>query len=139
MTKAVFLDASFWVIYRDTEELRQPLAARMVGELFRQKTPMVTTLPVVCEIHAYFARRPVIRETILKELCENPVMMLEEISCEDQRSAREILHANEDKTYSLCDALSFAVMRRLKIHRAASFDKHFRQFGEFEIIPDKFP
>jgi predicted nucleic acid-binding protein len=139
MTNPIFLDASFWVIYRNTEELRQPLAAQIVGELFRQKAPMVTTLPVVCEVHAYFARNPMIRETILSELCENPIVTLEEISHQDQNAAIELLRANEDKTYSLCDALSFIVMRRLKIHRAASFDKHFRQFGEFEIIPDKFP
>lgn len=138
MTNAIFLDASFWVIYRNTEEVRQPLARRMVADLFRQKALLVTTLPVVCEIHAYFARNPLIRETILRELCENPIVTLEEISHEDQKAALEILRTNCDKTYSLCDALSFVVMRRLNIHRAISFDKHFRQFGEFEIIPNKF-
>src|SRR5579862_3192832 len=138
MTNAVFLDASFWVVYRDPEELRQPLAHRVVAELFRQKAYLVTTLPVVCEIHAYFARRPLIRQTILKELCENPIVTLEEISHQDQNAARELLRVNDDKTYSLCDTLSFVVMRRLKIRRAITFDKHFRQFGEFEVIPNKF-
>jgi predicted nucleic acid-binding protein len=27
------------------------------------------------------------------------------------------------------------IMRRLNIKRAVAFDQHFRQFGEFEVIP----
>jgi hypothetical protein len=45
------------------------------------------------------------------------------------------LSVTGDKTYSLCDALSFAVMERLKISRAASFDAHFRQYGKFVVLP----
>jgi predicted nucleic acid-binding protein len=139
MTNAVFLDASFWVVFRDDEELRQPLACRIVADLFRQKAPIVTTLPVICEVHAYFARNPSIRQTILLDFYENPVVTVEAISLEDQRDALKLLRMNDDKTYSLCDALSFVVMRRLNIRRALSFDKHFHQFGEFEVIPNQFP
>lgn len=139
MTDAVFVDASFWVVYRDTDELRQPLAARILGELFQERSPLVTTLPVLCEIHAYFARRPLARHRVLKDLCDNPIVTLEEISQKDKSAALEILRKNHDKTYSLCDALSFVVMRRLRVRRAASFDRHFRQFGEFQVIPDQFP
>ncbi|MDB6057270.1 MAG: hypothetical protein JWO95_1114, partial [Verrucomicrobiales bacterium] len=39
-----------------------------------------------------------------------------------------------DKDYSLCDALSFVIIRRIGLRQAASFDKHFRQFGEFEVL-----
>jgi uncharacterized protein len=139
MTTAVFLDASFWVVYRNDEELRHPLARRVIADLFRQKAPIVTTLPVICEVHAYFTRNPLIRRMLLRDFYENPVVTLEEVLHEDQQAALELLRVNDDKTYSLCDALSFVVMRRLNIRRAVSFDKHFRQIGEFEIIPDDFP
>ena len=139
MTDAVFLDASFWVVYRNAEELQHPLAKQIVSDIFRQRTRLVTTLPVVCEIHAFFARKPLMRQIILRELCENPIVTMEEISHQDQAESLELLRANKDKTYSLCDALSFVVMRRLHLRRAVSFDKHFRQFGEFEIIPEIFP
>lgn len=137
MINAVFLDASFWVVYRNDEELRQPVACRVVADLFRQKAQIVTTLPVICEVHAYFARNPLVRRIILTEFYENPVVTLEAASLEDQRAALELLRMNDDKTYSLCDALSFVVMRRLNIRRALSFDRHFHQFGEFEVIPNK--
>jgi predicted nucleic acid-binding protein len=54
---------------------------------------------------------------------------------EDHRAARAIIDNSRDKDFSLCDALSFAVMERLKITRAASFDKHFRQYGKFTVLP----
>jgi len=45
----------------------------------------------------------------------------------DEAEAEEIVKRFRYKDYSLCDALSFAVMRRLKISAAFTFDRHFRQ------------
>jgi uncharacterized protein len=135
----IFLDASFWVVYREEKEGNHPLARRVMSELFRQHSHFVTILPVVCEIHAYFARERTKREQILRDLFSNSVVMLENILHQDQQAALEILQSHRDKTYSLCDALSFVVMRRLDVKRALAFDNHFRQFGEFEIIPENFP
>ena len=39
-----------------------------------------------------------------------------------------------DKTYSLCDALSFVVMERLGIGEAVAYDRHFREYGQFLIL-----
>jgi len=44
------------------------------------------------------------------------------------------LRAHEDKSYSLCDALSFVVMERLRIREAIAFDQHFRAYGRFTIL-----
>ena len=43
--------------------------------------------------------------------------------------AEDILAHYQDKTFSLTDALSFAVMERLGIQAAFSLDRHFAQFG----------
>lgn len=138
MTNPVFLDASFWIDFRDEEALPHALARKTIGDLFRQRARFVTTLPVICEIHAYFTRSPVTREMVLRELCENPIVTVEDVSAQDQTEALSILRKHRDKDYSLCDALSFVVMRRLSLTRVLSFDDHFRQFGEFEVIPNKF-
>ncbi len=134
MTNRIFVDSSFWITYRDEREARQPQANQIVAQLLQQRAHLVTTLPVVCEIHATFSRSRRKRELILRDLWNNPLVTIENISLQDQSAAVELLRANEDKTYPICDALSFVVMRRLGIRRAASFDQHFRQFGEFEII-----
>jgi predicted nucleic acid-binding protein len=138
MRRHVFLDASFWITYRDEKEGRQPAATRTVAELFRQRCDFVTTLPVICEIHATFARNRRKRDQVLSDLYDNPVVTVENILPEDQNAAFQLLRANRDKTYPLCDAISFAVMRRLRISQVATFDSHFRQFGEFEILPGEF-
>ena len=130
----VFIDSSFWITYREETEARWAEAQRIVAELFRRQTHFVTTLPVICEIHAAFSRNPRKRMLVLRDLCNNPLVTIEAVSPQDQQAALELLLRHKDKTYPLCDALSFVIMRRLKIARAVAFDVHFRQFGEFEII-----
>jgi hypothetical protein len=50
------------------------------------------------------------------------------------KRAREILARYADKDFSLCNALSFAVMEARGVRRAFSFDRHFRQYGRFEVL-----
>jgi uncharacterized protein len=45
------------------------------------------------------------------------------------REAVELLLARQDKSYSLCDAVSFVLMRQRGIVNALSTDKHFEQEG----------
>ena len=61
-------------------------------------------------------------------------MHLAEVSSEDNQRAIALLRKHDDKTYPFCDAVSFVVMRRLEVRRAAAFDDHFNQFGEFEVL-----
>jgi len=39
-----------------------------------------------------------------------------------------------DKDWSLCDAISFAVMESRSVGAAFSFDRHFAQYGRFEVL-----
>jgi predicted nucleic acid-binding protein len=43
------------------------------------------------------------------------------------RRAIELLQKRTDKTYSLCDAVSFIIMRERGINEALTTDKHFEQ------------
>jgi predicted nucleic acid-binding protein len=40
-----------------------------------------------------------------------------------------------DKAWSFTDCTSYAVMRRLSITKALSFDDDFRQFGTVQVVP----
>ena len=46
----------------------------------------------------------------------------------DERDAKEIIIRYKDKDFSYVDATSFAIMKRLKIGTAFTFDNHFEQF-----------
>lgn len=45
------------------------------------------------------------------------------------REAMALLLARPDKTYSLCDAVSFILMRKGKLVEALTTDHHFEQEG----------
>jgi hypothetical protein len=49
-------------------------------------------------------------------------------------SSVRMKRAHEDKAYSLCDAASFVVMKRLGIRKAIAFDRHFREYERFIIL-----
>jgi predicted nucleic acid-binding protein len=59
---------------------------------------------------------------------------VERVSVRDEKRAIALVRAHEDKMYSLCDALSFVVMERLRIKEAIAFDRHFREYGRVTIL-----
>ena len=130
----VFLDASFWIAYRDGRDPRSVQAQATVRTLLRMRTRFVITMPVFCEIHAFFSRHPGRRKMVVADLWNNPIVQFEEVTHQDQAAAMKVLSLHEDKNFSLCDVLSFVVMQRLGVTRVVTFDNHFRQFGEFEIV-----
>jgi predicted nucleic acid-binding protein len=134
MKARVFLDASFWIAYRDARQPDYSRANELVRHFFRERKNFATIVPVFCEIHAHFARHMKRRDEIISDFWHNPLMHLEPLIPADYDEALGILKKQRDKNYPFCDVLSFVAMRRLGIKQAASFDEHFRQFGEFEII-----
>ncbi len=56
---------------------------------------------------------------------------------EEEAQAKAILARHQDKDWSLCDAISFAVLEARGVRTAFTFDQHFRQYGRFDILgPD---
>jgi uncharacterized protein len=54
---------------------------------------------------------------------------------QDVLAAWDVFRRFNDKRWSFTDCLSYAVIEKLKIDTAASFDHHFRQFGTVSIVP----
>lgn len=50
------------------------------------------------------------------------------------RSAVELLTLRQDKTYSLCDAVSFILMRQRGVSKALTTDRHFEQEGFARLL-----
>jgi predicted nucleic acid-binding protein len=132
--RGVFADSSFWIALRDKREQNHAIAKSLASEMLEAKTTFVITVMIFAETHAYFSRELVLRERIIRDFWENPVIQIVPISHQDQSEAIAILRQHKDKRYSLCDAISFAIIRRLQLIQALSFDSHFDQFGEFNVL-----
>lgn len=130
----VFTDASFWIGLRDTKDQFHRDAAKVAQHLIEQRLHLVLTPFVFAEVHAQFSRARRTSAQVIRDCWENPVVKMEHPSLGDQEQGIEILRSNRDKSYSFCDAVSFAVMLRLRITRVVTFDQHFHQFGQFVVI-----
>lgn len=51
----------------------------------------------------------------------------------DKRRAHEIIATSDDRGFSLTDALTYAVMVRVSINHAFTFDRHSGQLGFIEF------
>ena len=134
MSQRVFMDSSFWILLRDEKEPDHRRVVEIARGLLTSRKQLVITEMILAETHAYFSRSPARSLQILDDFENNRAIHCETASSADVKSAIQLLRRNRDKAWSLCDAISFVVMRRLGIRTAASMDHHFRQIGEFEII-----
>jgi predicted nucleic acid-binding protein len=107
-------------LYRDARTLYQ--AARM----------RVTHSYVLAEFVALaHARRlpSMAALTFISDLVENPDIDTVWVDESLHREAMALLVARSDKTYSLCDAVSFVLMRQRHVTEALTTDRHFEQEG----------
>ena len=68
------------------------------------------------------------------ELMENPNVEMVWVDEILHREAMDLLLVRQDKTYSLCDAISFVLMRKKGIREALTTDKHFEQEGFTRLL-----
>ena len=136
----IFVDTSVFYARLAEDDVNH----RAADEFFRNNSaPLLTTREVVFESHALMLRVSRARPTANMDPAAQRFLQTIDAGLArvilateaDHAAARRIVDANRDKDYSLCDALSFAVMERLGITQAASFDRHFRQYGRFTILP----
>jgi predicted nucleic acid-binding protein len=105
----------------------------------RERWALVTTNAVVVETYSVLlararnGRRAALGFLDAVERSASAITV-ESIRGEDEKRAFALVRAHTDKSYSLCDALSFAVMERLGITEAIAFDRHFREYGRFTIL-----
>ena len=131
----VFVDTSGFYAALNRRDAHHRDAARLFQQARRERWFLFTTNFVLAESHALILVRlgrtralDFLRATITGST--NVIRAAEE----DERRAREIIEQYQDKDFSYCDAVSFAVMERLDIPEAIAFDEHFRQYGQFTIL-----
>ncbi|MCS6863308.1 MAG: PIN domain-containing protein [Abditibacteriales bacterium] len=72
--------------------------------------------------------------TFAADLLDHPDVEVIWVDENLHRSALALLQARLDKTYSLCDAVSFVLMRQEGITDALTTDRHFEQEGFVRLL-----
>ncbi|NDJ20197.1 PIN domain-containing protein [Nostoc sp. B(2019)] len=104
---------------------------------YKRATIRLTHSYVIAEYVALATARRFPRSSVLAfvvDLLDNPDIETVWVDEPLHRTAVDLLMKREDKTYSLCDALSFVLMRQRGITEALSTDRHFEQEGFIRLL-----
>jgi uncharacterized protein len=128
----VFADSSAYYATAVARDANHSAARTILERLERDRAQLFTTRYVLAETHALLiARRrdPAEALRVLTRIEESRGTTLVPTTGADELRAREILTQYQDHLFTLADALSFAVMERLRIPTAFTFDSDFAEYG----------
>lgn len=122
---SLFVDTSVWYAASDSSDFSNTRAK----VILTSQEPLVTTDHVLgetwtllrCRIHRHAAEK-------FWDGLRSGGVAIESVGIADLEAAWQVGLEYSDQDFSFVDRTSFAVMRRLGIDRAASFDDHFAVF-----------
>ena len=129
----MFIDTSgFFSIHSEADKQHAK-----ADEIYNQSWFRLTTSYVLDEFVALASARKLSREKILafsEEILIDETVEIVWVNKDLHTKAVELLKNRKDKSYSLCDAVSFVVMRERKINEALTTDHHFEQEGFIRLL-----
>ena len=132
MTRGVLWDSSAILALVDAHDADHARAVEVARQIAAERRPSFVTNYIEAETHALLLRklgRAVARQWLLTG--QLPVVAV--LPTEEQQ-AKDILARHVDKDWTLCDAISFAVLDARRVSRAFTFDRHFRQYGRIRVL-----
>jgi predicted nucleic acid-binding protein len=132
MKGEVLWDSGVFLALLDVDDANHERAVTVAKKLGSEQRISIITNYVEVETHALLLRR--LGRAAALQWLTSAEMDVARATPEDELRAKEILVRHPDKDWSLCDAISFSVAERRGIRTAFSFDRHFRQYGRFEIL-----
>ncbi len=133
--RQLFVDTSAYFALTDRSDENHEAAVRIIHQLIRERTELLTTNYIVAETHTLLLNRIGYKTAlqVIEELYKSQTRIYRVREAEE-RKALEIVRKYTDKEFSLVDAMSFATMERLHLTQAFAFDHHFAQYG-FSLLP----
>ena len=132
MTRTVLWDSSAILALLDADDADHARAVAVARDIASERRPSFITNYIEAEAHALLLRklgRSVGREWLLT----GGLTVVPALPTEEQK-AKEILARYTDKDWTLCDAISFAVLTARHVTRVFTFDHHFQQYGRIQVI-----
>lgn len=132
MTGSVLWDSSAILALLDADDADHARAVSVAHRIASEKRPSFVTNYIEAEAHALLVRK-LGRALARQWLLAGGLAVMRVLPTEEQR-AKDILARYSDKDWTLCDAISFAVLDARRIQRAFTFDHHFRQYGRMQVL-----
>ena len=133
----IFVDTGAWLALADKRDQYHSRATAVYPQLLHQSTRFITTNLVVAESYNLIRRRlgyePGMR--FLQSLRLSSRLERVYADMEMEIAAEAILQKYSDQTFSLVDAISFALMQQRNIQQSFAFDSHFQVMG-FVTLPN---
>ncbi len=132
------VDTSAFYALTDSKDKNHETAVAIRDRLLGEKWRLFTTNIILIEMHALILSRlgRAVALQVIQHVDRSNTTIVR-VSPADEHAARRILAQYYDKDFALADATSFAVMKRLGISSAFTFDRHFAQYGLTIVSPDQ--
>ena len=131
----LFVDTSAFIALRVADDVNYTKAHHFLTVIKESRLRLHTTNFILNEVYTSFCRFHEVAMEMADLIMENPLITLNRVSPEDEKTGLEILRTFKDKDFSYTDATSFAVMQRININTAFAFGEHFTQYGKFVVVP----
>ena len=129
----VLVDTSAVYAVLDRSDARHAAAKESLENLRKARSEPLLTNFIVAECHALALAR--LGADVARRWLLSNVWAVERVTENDEATARETIRKYSDKSFSYTDATSFAVMERLRIGAAFTFDRNFAQYGLLVVSP----
>jgi len=127
--KVIFVDTGALFAAANAKDKDHQKAKDFLTKLAEEKVILLVTNFIIAEIYTLMLRKIGRDEAIVYVEKLRNTAEIERVSEEDESKAWQIILRYQDKDFSYVDATSFAVMERLGIRDAFSFDEHFEQYS----------
>lgn len=132
MRRAVLWDSSAILALLDADDADHARAVAVAHRIASERRPSFVTNYIEVEAHALLLRK--LGRAIAREWLLGAALPVVRALPREEERGKLILASHTDKDCSLCDAISFAVMESRRVRTAFAFDRHFRQYGRFDIL-----
>ena len=132
MTRSVLWDSSAILALLDADDADHARAVSVARGIASERRPCFITNYIEAEAHALLLRK--LGRSLARDWLLTGGLTVVRVLPAEEQAAREILARHTDKDWTLCDAISFAVLDARRVARAFTFDHHFRQYGRIQVL-----
>ena len=127
----LFVDTSAWLALNDKNDQHHSEAVSRSAKIKQQKIQLVTSEYVLDESITIIRYRVSHRAAVIfgDALMSSTILTIADITDEERFKAWVLFNKYGDKELSYTDCTSFALMKKLGLQKAFTFDDHFRQIG----------